>query len=134
MKTVICGSRTIQKYDLFLQAVTSAPFPITEVFTNMSTGPAIFAYRWALENKKPVRRFPIEWDKLGKQASVICYFEMCAYADAIIVVTDGRASEIDFAIRISKQLDPPMKRHIVNVGPQQQTLEDYGRQQSQGVR
>jgi hypothetical protein len=132
MKCVIGGSRTIQSYPLILGAITSSGFAdaITTVFTNMSTGPGIFAYRWAMENKKPVRRFDPEWAKLGKQAGVIGYFEMCAFADAAIIVHDGRASEIDFLLKISSQMDPPLRRHVVNVGPQLQTLADYGRTQT----
>lgn len=129
MKTIICGSRTIQSYDLVKSAIESSGFAdkITEVFTGMASGPDIFGFRWATERKLPVRRFLPEWDKLGKQAGFIRNAEMCTYADAIIAVWDGRSNGTKHIIKYSKQMDPPLQRHIVVVGVQEETLVDYGR-------
>lgn len=132
MKTIIAGSRTIQSYQMVLDAINSSGFAdqITCVFSGMASGPDIFGYRWALERKIPIRQFKPDWDKLGKQAGFIRNAEMCTFADAIIAVWDGRSNGTKHIIKYSSQMDPPLRRHVVNVGPQLQTLADYGRQQT----
>ncbi len=131
MKTIIAGSRTIQSYDLVRRAIEDSGFSdqITTVFSGMSSGPDIFGFRWATERKIPIRQFKPEWDKLGKQAGYIRNAEMCTFADAIIAVWDGRSNGTAHIIKYSLQMDPPLRRYVVNVGPQLQTLQDYGRQQ-----
>lgn len=129
MKTIICGSRTIQSYDVFLRALNTAPFldKITVVFSGMAAGPDVFGYRWAMERKLPVRQFYPDWNKLGKPAGLIRNMEMCTYADAIIAVWDGRSTGTGHIIKYSSHMDPPLLRHIINLGPQQETLIDYAR-------
>lgn len=132
MKTIIAGSRSIKTYETVKSVIESAPFvsQITEVFCGMAAGADIFGFRWATERKIPVKQFRPEWDKYGKVAGIIRNCEMCAYADAIIVVWDGRSTGSAHIIKYSKGIDPKLQRHIVNVGVQEQTLEDYGREQS----
>lgn len=115
---------------MVVDAIKSSTFEplITEIFCTTDPGPSIFAFRWAMENKKPIRRFKPEWDKLGKMAGMVMNAEMCTYADALIVLTDGRDWPTQHIIQYSLKMDPPLKRFIVNVGVQKETLQDYGRQ------
>lgn len=115
MKTIIAGSRTIQSYQVVLDAINSAPFKdqITEVFSGMATGPDIFGFRWAMENKKPVRQFLPDWKKLGKPAGIIRNVEMATYADAAIIVWDGSSTGTGHILKYFKKLDPPVLVHLV---------------------
>ena len=131
MKTIITGSKTIQNYNMVLDAIQSSGITPTEVFTSQEPGPPIFGYRWAVERKIPVKVFRIDWKRHGNLAGMINNAEMCTFADAIIVVADGRDWPTNHIIKYSTQMDPPLRRHIVNVGPQEQTLADYGRTQSE---
>jgi hypothetical protein len=130
VKTIIAGSKTIQSYQTVLAAIVGSGFTPTEVFTSMDSGPSVFGFRWATENKIPVRRFKADWSALGKMAGMVMNAEMCTFADALIVIWDNRDWQTNHIIQYSTKMDPPLRRHIVNVGPQEQTLTDYGRIQS----
>lgn len=110
------------------EAIRSSTFNITQVFSGMRTGPDIFGYRWAVTQKIPLRVFKPEWDKLGKPADLIKCFEMAAYSDAAIVLTDGSDHVAEYQIRIAKACG--CKLFVVRVERQQTTLADYGRVQS----
>lgn len=89
MKTIIAGSRSILSMDHVIRAIEIAKFPITEVVCGMAQGPDILGMIWAAKHNIPVKKFPANWDKLGKSAGYKRNQQMAEYADACIVVWDG---------------------------------------------
>lgn len=133
MNTIIAGSRTIQSYDLVLKAIQDSGFAprITTVLCGMASGPDILGYRWAMTQKIPVRQFVPEWSKYGKPAGIIRNAEMATYADAAIVLWDGRSTGTAHLLKYMKGLDPKVLVHLV-MCPEwvQKTLVTQGQEQS----
>lgn len=133
MKTILCGSRTIQSYDALLAALAACGFAdqITTVFTGMASGPDIFGYRWALERKLPVRPFLPDWKTHGKPAGIIRNMEMVTYADAMVALWDTRSTGTKHIIAYSKKMQPPL-RVYVHLCPEfiPQNLVTQGRKES----
>ncbi|KKM72212.1 hypothetical protein LCGC14_1422810, partial [marine sediment metagenome] len=48
---------------------------------------------WANLMRIPVKKFPANWDKYGKQAGFIRNAEMAQYADAVILFPGGRGTD-----------------------------------------
>lgn len=91
MKTIIAGSRSITDYESIKQAITSSRFEITEVVSGTARGVDTLGERWAAENNVPVKRFPANWSAHGKAAGPMRNQTMADYADALILVWDGRS-------------------------------------------
>ena len=102
MKLIIAGSRTltIENPCNFLRDIivaTTWPQPITEfVHGGCPTGPdswvqgmsELFEY-----NKyNNIRVFPAEWNKHGKKAGPLRNKEMAEYADALLLIWDGKSA------------------------------------------
>lgn len=93
MKTIIAGSRSVRDPRLVFQAVEASGFAptITEVVSGGCHGPDTFGELWASSRHLPIKRFPAEWDRYGLKAGPIRNRQMADYADALIVVWDGRS-------------------------------------------
>lgn len=128
MRTIIAGSKTIVDFALVERAILSAPFlpQITQVFCGMEQGVDILGHRWVVNKKIPIRRFYPDWKGIGKAAGFVRSMEMATFADAAIVVWDGRSHETKFLLDYFKKLDPKVITHIVRVEPIA-TLVDQGR-------
>lgn len=100
MKTIICGSRDINDYELVKDAIKESGFEITEVVCGCAKGIDLLGDKWGRENNIPVKYFPAKWKIHGKSAGIIRNKEMVEYADACIAITNGSkgtASTIDFS-------------------------------------
>lgn len=91
MKTIIAGSRSITDYETVKQAVISSRFEITEVVSGTARGVDALGERWAIENGIPLKRFPANWSAHGKAAGPMRNQVMADYADALVLVWDGRS-------------------------------------------
>lgn len=121
MKTVVAGSRTILDYEIVAKAIKDSGFIITEVVSGGAVGPDSLGARWAWENKVPVKYFRPDWKQYGKQAGFLRNFEMAAYADAAIIIWDGRSGGTQDMIRRAKGCQ--CKLFIATV-PQTQITDD----------
>lgn len=130
MKTIISGSKTIQSYQVVLDAITSSGFShlITEVFTSQDSGPPIFGYRWAITQKIPVRVFNADWKQHGKPAAVIRDWEMAAFCDAAVLVWDEVEWMTEGLRKHFLKLDPGVRCHFVVHRLNNQTLVQHGRE------
>lgn len=86
MRTIIAGSRGVTDYTLVEEAVAQSGFTITEVVSGCARGVDKLGEEWASLHQVPVKRFPANWDLLGKSAGFIRNEEMGDYADALIAV------------------------------------------------
>jgi hypothetical protein len=91
MKVVIAGSRNIEDYQELLLAISSSPFLVTEVVSGHANGVDRMGERYALENNLALTLYPANWEEYGRKAGMIRNSKMADYADAAIVVWDGKS-------------------------------------------
>ncbi len=107
MKVVIAGGRDIKNYLYVLKAmetvIKNQKWEITEVVSGMARGIDTFALRWAFENQIDIKKFPADWNKLGKAAGFIRNKEMAQYADACVVIWDGKSRGSGNMIKNAKE-------------------------------
>jgi hypothetical protein len=109
MKTIIAGSRTITDYALVEQAVMDSGFEITEVVSGKEPkGVDRLGEMWADFNCVPVKPFQItqdDWKTYGRSAGPIRNKEMAEYAEALILVWDGKSRGSQSMLAIAKKLN-----------------------------
>lgn len=91
MKTIIAGSRSYHNRAFLDDAITKAKLDITEVVCGCASGVDSMGRDWAKEQGIPVTEFPADWDTHGKAAGPLRNEQMAQYADALILVWDGKS-------------------------------------------
>lgn len=91
MKVIIAGSRNIDDYLLVTQAMQRCGYDVTEVVCGMATGIDRLGEQWAVANNIPVKEMPANWTIHGKAAGPIRNKEMAKYADAAVIIWDGKS-------------------------------------------
>ena len=102
MKVIIAGSRTIQNYNLVLNAIKASGFKITEVVSGGAGGVDSMGETWAYAHNVPIKQFPTDWNKYGKSAGYRRNEQMAEYADALILVWDGQSKGSAHMLKLSK--------------------------------
>ncbi len=92
MKVVVAGSRTIHDYGMVEYAIKKSGFKITELVSGGAEGVDQLGEIYAKQNDIPIKRFIPDWDKYGRKAGLLRNEEMAKYADAVIVVWDGKSN------------------------------------------
>lgn len=113
MKVIIAGSRKISDYSELLTAIARARFEITEVVCGMAIGTDKLGEKWARVNNLPVKEMPADWNKYGKPAGPIRNKQMAEYADAAIVLWDGKSDGSRNMISEMNRLNKPVFIKIV---------------------
>jgi hypothetical protein len=89
---------------------------ITEIVSGAARGIDSLGERWAeyRPDPIPVKQFPADWDTHGKAAGPIRNRAMADYADALLVVWDGKSrgtkNMLDHVYRLKK----PVYKYIYN--------------------
>lgn len=100
MKLIIAGSRTIKTLCPYWFRDTLANFgincqvdsnDITEIVSGTAGGVDTLGEKFASKYILRVKRFPADWDNKGKAAGFIRNAEMAKYADALLLVWDGKS-------------------------------------------
>lgn len=91
MKVIIAGSRNVNDYGLIVQAVERSGYNITEVVCGCAVGIDRLGEQWARANNIPIKEMPADWSRNGKAAGPIRNRDMAVYADAAIVIWDGKS-------------------------------------------
>ncbi len=91
MKVIIAGSRQVDDYKLVVEAVKRSGYKITEVVCGMATGIDRQGEVWARANNIPVTEMPANWYQYGKAAGPIRNRQMAEYADAAVIIWDGKS-------------------------------------------
>lgn len=102
MKTIIAGSRGITLYDILLRAVSETPWQITEVVSGRARGVDTLGELWAFRNNILLTKFPADWDRYGRQAGYVRNIEMGDYAEAALILWDGKSRGTGHMIDIAK--------------------------------
>lgn len=106
MKVIIAGSRNLENYLLVAQAMQRCGYDVTEVVSGCATGVDNLGERWARTNNIPIKEMPANWNRDGKAAGPIRNREMAKYADAAVIIWDGKSAGtrnmVDEMIRVKK--------------------------------
>lgn len=110
MKVIIAGSRHLNPFKFFSAsrrdeatfrlfqiiskhlAVLESELgkPVTEIVSGKAPGIDTVGEAWAISIGIPVAEFPAEWE-LGKHAGMLRNAQMAEYADAALVIWDGKS-------------------------------------------
>ena len=99
MKVIIAGPRykdpvnkiPFDNYKLVVEAIEKSGFEITEEVCGMAIGVDRLGEQWAIANSVPVKEMPANFAKHGKAGGPIRNREMAEYADAAVIVWDGKS-------------------------------------------
>jgi len=100
MKLIIAGSRPnklnvgFSMMEHICKHFNFHPFTVDEVVSGCAAGVDEKGVYWASEQKIPVKRFAVEdkdWDAFGKGAGPVRNRKMADYADALLVIWDGKS-------------------------------------------
>ena len=102
MKLIIAGGRDFR--DIVRAFRDLEPFErvVTEVVSGGARGADDIGEEWAAYYKKPVKRFPANWDRHGKSAGYRRNVEMADYADAVVAFWNGESRGTRHMIQIAQ--------------------------------
>lgn len=110
-KVIIAGSRDFEDYYLLRDSVKEflkgkRPSEV-EIVSGAAKGADRLGEVFAMDNGIDVKRFPADWNSLGRSAGPIRNAKMAEYADACIVFWDGKSRGTEGMIKLakSKELD-----------------------------
>jgi len=106
MKVIIAGSRGVTDYGIIALAVYNAEIigiDITEVVSGTAAGVDRLGEQYALAHDIKIKKFPANWNKYNKQAGYIRNKEMAEYADASIIIWDGKSKGTKHMINLSEE-------------------------------
>lgn len=92
MKTIIAGGREIKDEDFVIRAIGLCPWAITELVSGGCRGVDTIAAEWWESYGFEPTKFPADWNKYGKSAGPRRNKQMAEYAEALILIWDGRSS------------------------------------------
>ena len=116
MKCIIAGSRSITDYGPVVAGVEASGFAdkITEVVCGGAPGVDRNGQRWAEEHGIEIAEFAPDWSTYGKAAGPFRNEAMAKYADALVLVWDGKSKGSADMLRQAKKHGLKVYQHIVN--------------------
>lgn len=114
MKVVIAGCRysdveakiIFSDYSLLIDTIEKSGLNITEVVCGMAIGVDRMGEQWGRRYNIPIKEMPADWNTYGKGAGPIRNRAMAEYADAAIILWDGKSegtrNMINEMIRVKK--------------------------------
>ena len=113
LKVIIAGSRSIESYLTVKTAIEKSGFPVGEVVSGTAQGADEIGEYWAEKHNVPIKQFPADWAKLGNRAGMIRNGEMADYADALVLVWDGKSRGSAGMLEIAKKQKLRIHQEIV---------------------
>lgn len=122
MKVIIAGSRDAPKHVLdclafVIDQLINKRWEIDEIVSGGCAGPDMAGEDWAIVYGVPVKRFDADWKKHGKAAGPIRNREMADYADAAVVIWDGKSRGSKNMIDEMKKRGKPVEVVIFGAKP-----------------
>lgn len=119
MKCIIAGSRTINDYDIVVKAIKESGFAISEIVSGEANGPDTIGITYGNKEGIKISRFPANWNDINNKPKHEIRFnkfgraywtkagfarnsEMAEYADALILVWDGKSSGSKHMLKIAR--------------------------------
>ena len=103
VKVIVAGSRSIADIKVVTQAIEESGFEVDEVVSGTARGVDTIGEEWAKSKGIPVKKFPADWNGLGKRAGFVRNAEMADYADALVAVWDGKSRGTENMIEQAKK-------------------------------
>lgn len=103
MKTIIAGSRDISNYAFIEKAIVESGFEVSLVLSGCARGVDQLAEKWAEKNNVPVYKFPPDWKKYKRGAGPVRNRQMAEFAEACIVLWDGKSPGTKNMISLAKK-------------------------------
>lgn len=91
MKTIVAGSRTVTDPSSVGYAVGACGWDITEIVSGGCRGVDRMGESLARAMGFPLKVFPADWNAHGKAAGPIRNRQMARYADALVLIWDGKS-------------------------------------------
>ena len=91
MKTIIAGGRNYSITEFDEARLDS--LRITEVVCGCARGADAGGEIWARKRGIPVKRFPADWDRLGRGAGFARNCQMAEYAEALVAFPGGNGTD-----------------------------------------
>jgi len=101
MKLAIIGSRSFNDYDKLKNEVDKIK-DITTIISGGAKGADTLAEKYAFEKNIPIKIFPANWSKFGKQAGIIRNKEIIDNCDKVIAFWDGESRGTKNSITVAK--------------------------------
>lgn len=122
MKLIIAGSRDITDFTVLIDALVevydsgflSESKVITEIVSNNAKGPDRLGEEYAKRFSIAVKKFIPDWDGRGKSAGMQRNSEMGQYADAAVVLWDGKSRGTKHMIDVMRRLNKPCYVRIIH--------------------
>lgn len=96
LKVIIAGTRTFAATEDQIDKWIKEPLEkmggyVAEVVSGGATGIDAAGEKWARAHDIPIKVFKADWDKHGRAAGPIRNRLMAEYADALVVIWDGKS-------------------------------------------
>lgn len=94
MKLIIAGGRDIHAGQSFISGsleLLGLQDKVSKIVCGCANGIDNAGKYWGWQNRVLVELFPADWDKHGKAAGPIRNREMALYADALLLIWDGKS-------------------------------------------
>lgn len=119
MKLIIAGSRTITDGFVFTKGLDAfwalaSSVVVSEVVCGMAGGVDEMAFEWATARRIPVKKFHPSWSTFGLAAGPIRNRQMAEYADALLLIWDGKSKGSASMKREAERVGIPVFEHIVH--------------------
>lgn len=116
MKLIIAGSRTISPTvdEIANYFQTKEIQEITEIVCGMANGVDLCGRSAAKALGIDVKEFPADWDRFYKRAGPIRNKQMADYADALLLIWDGKSKGSANMKQNMLQLNKPIYEVIIN--------------------
>ena len=117
MKLIIAGSRSITKTPDELHLIIETLFGdmVSEVISGTSRGVDQSGEAYAEKYCIPLVKMPADWDRYGKRAGPIRNRNMATYADAVLVLYDGKSK--GSRSMITEALNAGIKLYVLTTEP-----------------
>ena len=115
MKLIIAGSRTLEPSVKDIASyVSKYRIAITEIVSGTAHGVDTAGEYYAEAADQPVKRFYPDWDKYGRAAGPIRNKQMAEYADALLLIWDGKSRGSAIMKSEMEKLNKPIYEVIIN--------------------
>lgn len=94
-KIIVAGSRSFSDYSLMVRTldrllINKDPHEI-QIVSGTAPGADRLGERYASETRLALKKFPADWERLGKRAGFVRNEAMASYADALVLFWDGQS-------------------------------------------
>lgn len=118
MRVIIAGSRNLFPTSKQVEeAVWGSGFPLTQLVSGGAAGVDTAGEKWALEVGRPIRIYRANWGEQGKAAGPIRNRAMAEYADALILIWDGKSRGSSSMLREMQRQGKPIFQVIMQGCP-----------------